>query len=173
MSGNITEPPLRTMLPYKSFIISTTYFMMELLEKNLLDETPEPLCSYGDHLALWQFIDTKLVVKGVVPAFLHVILVVANAMFKRVRKCENTSCGLGFIINIDILLDHPNHNNWALWPANNADRGSLRTGAGCNVLAGWQAGGGWVCPYPCPESWIAPLSAFLFEGEAERWWIGQ
>uniref|UniRef100_A0A6N2LQY1 Uncharacterized protein n=1 Tax=Salix viminalis TaxID=40686 RepID=A0A6N2LQY1_SALVM len=28
--GNIVEPPLRTMLPYKSFLISTSHFMMEL-----------------------------------------------------------------------------------------------------------------------------------------------
>uniref|UniRef100_A0A0A9H2B3 Uncharacterized protein n=1 Tax=Arundo donax TaxID=35708 RepID=A0A0A9H2B3_ARUDO len=28
--GNIVEPPLRTILPYRSFLISTSHFMMEL-----------------------------------------------------------------------------------------------------------------------------------------------
>jgi hypothetical protein len=28
--GNMVVPPLRTMLPYKSFLISTSHFMMEL-----------------------------------------------------------------------------------------------------------------------------------------------
>ena len=28
--GNMVEPPLRTMFPYRSFLISTSHFMMEL-----------------------------------------------------------------------------------------------------------------------------------------------
>lgn len=30
MPGNMVEPPERTMLPYRSFLISTSHFMMEL-----------------------------------------------------------------------------------------------------------------------------------------------
>lgn len=70
MPGNMVDPPLSTIFPYKSFLISTSHFIMELYVVSwipaasipIIDgwkedlRAAETLCPNGDHLPIRQLV---------------------------------------------------------------------------------------------------------------------
>merc|ERR1719228_2655801 len=71
--------------------------------------------------------NTELIIKGVMPDFLHIIPVGDDSMFNWVLEGEDTSFGLSFISNIGILLSHTDHHTLVARTSNN--RGEDSTGS--------------------------------------------
>jgi len=57
----------------------------------------------------------QLVVKGVVPDFLHVVPVGHNAMLDRVLEGQDASLGLGLIAHVAVLVAHAQHDALVTW----------------------------------------------------------
>ena len=53
----------------------------------------------------------ELIIKGVVPNFLHVIPVGDNAVLDGVLQGEDSSLGLGLVTDVGVLLSHTDHHS--------------------------------------------------------------
>merc|ERR1719346_970028 len=62
--------------------------------------------------------NTKFVVEGVMPDFLHIIPAGDNTVFDGVFQGKNTSLGLCFVTNVSIFLSHTNHDSLMSWSSN-------------------------------------------------------
>ena len=63
--------------------------------------------------------DTELIVKSMVPNFLHIVPVGDNAVLDWLFHAENTALLLCLATNVDLLLVEADHDAGDLWPSYN------------------------------------------------------
>merc|ERR1719295_982708 len=61
----------------------------------------------------------ELIIKGVVPNFLHIIPVGDNAVLNGVLEEQDTPFGLSLVSYEAVLVSHANHDTLVLWPPDN------------------------------------------------------
>merc|ERR1719487_1951484 len=71
--------------------------------------------------------NAELIIKSVVPYFLHVIPVGHDAVLDRVLQSEDTSLALRLVTDIAVLLIHANHDARHLWAAYDGWEDSTRS----------------------------------------------